>query len=303
MDGGKMKNYITLNYKRIIAILVLVLMIGGLSGCSSTYDNPLNGFSDETNLFGWFLVWPIAWLMSTIGNFFNGSFGIALIITTFLVRLISWPIYAGTTNTMFKMQLAQPDINRVQAKYAGRTDEVSKRKMSAEMQSVYKKHGFNPLGCIFIVFQFPIFSAMYTVINRITVEEGSLALTNFNFLGFDLTGGLLNGAEGGFGPLANQIFTGVLVAMVVGTMFLSQHLSRKKPSYQKNIPNKNPNAKQQESTMKMMMIMSPLLMGFMASQSTGLALYWVVGNSFQLLQTIVVRKMQEKKYNKLNNIV
>lgn len=294
--GGKMKNFI-LNYKRVFAVLLILVLFVSLTGCGGSYDEPLNGYGDEGNIFEWILVWPIGWLMSTIGNFFNGSFGIAVIITTILVRIVSYPIYAGTTNTTFKMQLAQPDIQRVQSKYAGRTDENSKRKMNMEIQAVYKKHNFNPLGCLWIVFQFPIFSAMYTVIQRIQVPDGDLTLGNFSFLGADLRGGLFDTTYG----VWSQVLTGIFVALLVATMAFSQYLGRKKPSYQKNIPNKNPN-QQQEKMMKVITYMSPLMMGFMASQSAGLALYWVIGNTFQLVQTILVRRSQEKKYEKMNNI-
>lgn len=294
-SGGKMKLNLNFNYKRIVLVCVLLLIVLSLSGCG--YDTSLNGFNDETNLFGWLLVWPIGWLMNTIGTFFNGSYGIALVLTTVIVRIISWPIYAGSTSSMFKMQLAQPDIARIQSKYAGRTDQISKNKQQAEMQAIYKKHEINPLGCMIMVFQFPIFSAMYTVIKRITVEGGDLTLTNMNLFGFDLTSSLYSGGIG------NQIFTGVLVVLVVATMFYSQYLSRKKPSYAKNIPNNNPKAQQTQDTMKMMMYFSPILMGVMASQDAGLALYWVVGNLFQLIQSIVIRKKQDNKYKASKNII
>ncbi len=292
-----MKNFI-IKYKRVLAVLLILVLVTSLTGCGST-DTPLNGFGDESDIFNWLLVWPIGWVMSTIGGFFNDSFGIAVIFTTIIVRIISYPIYAGTTNTMFKMQLAQPDINRIQSKYAGRTDENSKRKMNAEMQATYKKHGFNPLGCAFIIFQFPIFSAMFRVIERIQIQDGTLSLGNFDFLGADLRGSLFNGDYG----VWTQVFTGILVAIVMGTMFLSQYLGKKKASFQKNIPNKNVNGKNNEQMMKVMMIVSPVMMGVFAAQSAGLALYWVIGNTFQVIQTVLVRKAQEKKYKKNQDII
>lgn len=304
------KIFYNIDYKKLSLIFVIGIMLISLTGCASftNYDKPLNGFSDETNVFNWLLVWPIGWLMHTIGSFFGGSFGWALIFTTLIVRLLSWPIYMSTTNTTYKMQLAQPDLQRVQSKYVGRTDAASKQKMQQETMAVYKKHKFNPLGCIGIVFQFPIFSAMFTVIKRITVSDGALSLTNFKFLGFDLAtlttnddGEIIRVATSIFqGGLGNQIFCGVLTAIVAGTIFLQQYLSRKKPSYQKNIPNKTPN--QMEQQMKMFMFLSPIMMGWIASQDAGMALYWVVGNIFALLQLVYVRKRQEKRYYSNNSL-
>lgn len=305
------KIFYNIDYRKLTLVFVIGLMLFTLTGCTSiseSYEKPLNGFSDETNVFGWLLVWPIGWIMSTIGGFFNGSFGWALIFTTLIVRFISWPIYMSTTNTTYKMQLAQPDLQRVQAKYAGRTDDASKQRMQQETMAIYKKHKVNPLGCIGILFQFPIFSAMFAVIKRITVAGGDLALTNFKFLGFDLAtlvtnddGEIVRVATSVFsGGIGNQIFCGILTAIVAGTIFLQQSLSRKKASYQKNIPNKAPNP--MEQNMKMIMWMSPIMMGYIASQDAGMALYWVVGNIFALLQLIYVRKKQEKQYYKNNSL-
>ncbi len=302
------KFFYNIDYKKLSLVFVIGLMVLSLSGCVTGQDKPLNGFTDENDIFNWLLVWPIGWLMSTIGNFLGGSFGWALIITTIIVRFISWPIYMSTTNTTYKMQLAQPDLQRVQAKYAGRTDDNSKQRMQQETMAIYKKHKVNPLGCIGIVFQFPIFSAMFTVIKRITVADGDLTLSNFKFLGFDLAkfttdddGNLIRVATSVFeGGIGNQIFCAVLTAGVVGTIILQQHLSRKKASYQKNIPNKTPTS--MEQNMKMMMWISPIMMGYIASQDAGMALYWVVGNLFALFQLIYVRRRNEKKYYKDNSL-
>ncbi len=287
------------NYRKILLVCLVLILLTSLAGCSNsdTFDRPLGSYTDEKNVFEWLLVWPIGWLMNTIGNFFNNSFGFGLILTTIIVRLIAYPIYAGSQSSMFKMQLAQPDISRIQAKYAGRTDEASKRKMSAEMQSVYKKHNIKPLGCLLILFQLPIFSAMYAVINRIQVEGGALSLENLNFLGFNLNSSLF---EGGF---KNQAFCFFLVVIVVGTMYLSQELAKKKPSYARNIPKKNINQGMSESTMKMFMIIPLIMMGFIAAGNAGIALYWVVGNTFQLVQSILLRRKNERKYKKEHGLV
>ncbi len=286
------------SYKKILLVLLVLVLITSLTGCSNadTYDRPLGSFSDEENIFEWLLVWPIAWIMSTMGNLFNNSFGWGLIFGTIIVRLITVPIYAGSQSSMFKMQLMQPDMARVQAKYAGRSDEESRRKQSAEMQAVYKKHKVKPASCLLIFLQMPVFSAMYTVINRIGVEGGSLSLSNTIFLGFNLNSSAFSG------DVKDRIFTVFLSLIVVGTMYLSQHLAKKKPSYSKNIPNKNPQAQMSEKTMKMIMIVPLVVMGWIALNSAAMALYWVVGNIFQVIQSTIIRKKNELRYEKENSL-
>ncbi len=282
------------DYRKVLIISLTLVLLLSLSGCATNTDVPLNGFKDESNVFEWLLVWPIGWVMNKIASIFGGSFGWGLIFTTLIVRTLAWPIYAGANNSMFKMQLAQDDLAKVNAKYLGRTDQASKQKQAMETQAVMKKHGVNMLGCLALPLQFPIFSAMFTVIKRITVEGGQYTLTNITFLGFNLNSNLLSGG------IKNQIFCGFLVAIVVGLMFLQQKLAQKKPSYAKNVPNKNPQAEAMQQQMKFLLILSPVMMGFMASQDTGLALYWVVGTTFTIFQSFVTKKQQARKYYKVH---
>lgn len=300
------KIFYNLDYKKILLIFIVLIMITSLSGCTG-YDDPLNGFSDEGNVFEWLLVWPLAWVMNFIGSLFNDSFAIGLIFTTILVRFIGWPIYMSTTKQSNIMQEMQPDMQRIQNKYAGKTDQHSKQKMSQEMSALYKKYGFNPLGCLGILFQFPIFQAMYTVIRRITVEGGELTLSNYTFLGFDLAtveDGVRVATSITTGGLANQIFCGVLTFIVGLTMFLQQYIGRKKSPHQKNIPKKvSTTGFDMESQMKMMMWVMPIMFAFIASQDAGMALYWVIGNTCSLLQAIYVKKRQAKKIIKKDSLI
>lgn len=300
------KIFYNIDYKKVLLIFLVLVLVTSLSACSG-YEDPLNGFKDEGNVFEWLLVWPIAWLMHAIGSFFNDSFAIGLIATTIIVRIVAAPVYLSMTKQTTILTDMQPDMQRVQAKYAGRTDENSKQRMSQEMSAVYKKHGFNPLGCAGILLQFPIFQAMFTVIRRITISGGELTLENYKFLGFDLAvveDGVRTVTSITSGGIKNQIFCGVLVALVFTTLMLQQKIGRKKPSYQKNIPTKNTNdGFNMESQMKIMMWIMPISLTIFAAQDAGMALYWVVGNTLSLLQTIYVKKKQEKKHVKKDSLI
>lgn len=293
-----MRKYISA--EKILWICLLLFFVSSLSACGTEmYETPIYGFSDETNLFGWLLIYPIAWIMHTIGSFFGNSFGIGLIFTTLIVRTCAWPIYARTNDMSIKMQVAQPEMNRVQQKYAGRTDEQSKQRQQMEMMAIYKKYNINMFGCLMPLIQMPIFMAMYTVVKRITVEGGSLTLDNYNLFGiFDLTQNATTG------DLPSMIFGWGCAAIVGASMYLLQVIAAKKPSYAKNIPsNGNSQAEAMQKQMKIMNIVMIGMMVMVATSDNGLALYWVVGNIFSLGQTIVNRKLNEKKYNKLKEIV
>ena len=86
-----------------------------------------------SHLFNNLLVFPMAWLMVQLSNLFGGFYIIGLLITTILVRTIAWPIYAKTNDMTLKMQLMQPELNKIQEKYATRQDDRSKQMMQMEM--------------------------------------------------------------------------------------------------------------------------------------------------------------------------
>jgi YidC/Oxa1 family membrane protein insertase len=163
--------------------------------------------------------------------------------------------------------------------------------MQMEMMAVYKKHGINVLGCLFPFLQMPIFIAMYGVVRRITIEGGMYAsgVANTNFLGINLA----NQRDGIIGI--------VLAAIVGGTMFLLQKISMKKPDYVKKTATHNPNpqAAQTEKTMKFVSYFMVIMMAFASFQSNALALYWIFGNIYSLGQTLVNRKLNEKKHEAL----
>ena len=254
-------------------------------------DKPLS--VSTASFWNWiFLQIPIAFLMAFVSKIFGGSFAVGIIVTTIIVRTLAWPIYAKTNDMSMKMSVAQPDIDRLNRKYATRKDPESQQKMQMEMMALYKKHNINMFGCLLPILQMPIFFAMFQVVRRITIPGGDFydKVTNTNFLGTDL-------AYGHF--WAKLIFT----ALVGITMFALQKVSQTKPSYAKvtQESQKTEQAQQTEKTMKMVSYMMIIMMIFTAyaSPNTSLALYWIIGNIFSIGQTLFNRYMNEKKYEKL----
>lgn len=235
---------------------------------------------------------PIAYVMSFFGKITGKSFALAILLTTILVRTLAWPIYAKTNDMSLKMQLAQPDLDKLQRKYATRKDPESQQKMQLEMMAIYRKHKINFLGCLLPILQMPIFIGMYQVVNEITIPGGKFYqdVLNTNFFLTDLAGG---------GTIAKLIFT----ALVGLTMWGLQKISQIKPSYAKNVPptNKNPQAAQQEQTMKMVSIMMIFMMMMTSYFAPGLALsyYWIIGNIYSLGQNLFNKYISENKYKKL----
>src|SRR3989339_136716 len=245
----------------------------------------------DATFFDWILVIPVAFVMNLFGGLFGNNFALAILLTTIVVRTLAWPIYAKSNDMSIKMNLAQPDMQRVQSKYAARKDPQSQQMMQMEMMQIYKKHGINVMGCLMPFLQMPIFIAMYGVVRRITITGGMYTenVANTNFLGINLA----NTQDGIIGI--------VLAGLVGATMFILQQISMKKPAYTKNTSKHNPNpqAAQTEKTMKFVSYFMVIMMAFASYQSNALALYWIFGNIYSLGQTLVNRKLNEKKHEHL----
>lgn len=300
-----MKRY--LNSERVLWIIAICFFVLCLSSCDTNgkmYTSPLNDFGDETNLFGWLLIWPIAWVMHAIGSIFPygwGQLAWGIVFTTIIVRTIAWPIYAKTNDMSLKMSVAQPEMEKLQLKYANRKDPQSQQRMQQEMMALYKKYKINPLGCLMPFLQMPIFMAMYTVVRRIPLE-GKLGLTDSSFLG--ISNCLNQGVYGdNSAPLWSGTFwVGIALAVLVGaSMWLLNYIGQKKPSYAKKTPQQNNQQNAMAKQMKIMNYFMIVMMVFVALSNNGLALYWVIGNLYSLFQSILNRYLNEKKYYKMRS--
>ncbi|MFA6801783.1 MAG: membrane protein insertase YidC [Acholeplasmataceae bacterium] len=248
---------------------------------------------ETANWFDYILVIPIAFVMQLFAGIFGNSFAAGIIFTTIIVRTLAWPIYAKSNDMTMRMSLAQPDIQRIQQKYATKKDPQSQQMMQMETMQVYKKNKIGATGCLMPFLQMPIFIAMYRVVLRITLEGGMYTdkVAKTTFLGINLS-------AGSQGLLSAS---GILAVIVGATMYVLQKIAQKKPSYAKNtgMQNKSSQAQQTEKTMKMVSYFMVIMMATFAYSNNALALYWVVGNIYSIGQTVVNRKINEKRHAEL----
>ena len=95
------------------------------------------------------------WLFQLVGNF-----GVAIILMTFVVRAIMFPIAQKQFASMAQMRAVQPKMKKIQEKYKD-----DKQKQQQEIMKLYKDEKVNPLaGCLPIFLQIPIFFALYKVL-------------------------------------------------------------------------------------------------------------------------------------------
>ena len=208
---------------------------------------------------------PVLNVLIALSHILGGSFGGAIVVLTIIVRLISWPLTKRQLKSSKAMQEMQPKIQELQRKYG-----KNQQKLQQETMKLYKEAGVNPLGCLWpMLVQLPIWIALYQAI------MGALATTPESLLGLAhrlYSWDIVNQAI----PLSSTFLWldlagqgDIILAIIVGgTMWVQQKMTQAPAVDQR-----------QQSTSRMMLLMMPLLFGFISLLvPSGLALYWAASN-------------------------
>lgn len=120
-------------------------------------------------LFGWIaeiMLRSIKYIHESIPNW-----GFCIIILTFIIKILFFPLTYSSTKSMAKMQELQPKMKAIRAKYKkAKQDIAQRRKMNEEIMKLYKEHGVNPAGgCLPILIQLPIFWGFFQML-RTSIE-------------------------------------------------------------------------------------------------------------------------------------
>ena len=219
------------------------------------------------------LIKPIAWLILKLGQLV-GNYGISVMIMSLIIRALMIPLSKKSMAQSANMKKAQPEIQKIEKKYADKKDNESIMAKSQETMMVYKKYNINPVsGCLTAFIQLPLFFAFLEAINRVpAIFEGSLFGMN---LGMTPLVGLSH---------SNYIYIALIVLIIVSTYI----------SFKFTMSSQADNSA--AGQMKFMM-MFMLVMISVASLSlpTAIALYWVVNNLFAIIQNIIVKKSSERR--------
>lgn len=225
--------------------------------------------------FSWFefLARPMVFFLVYLNDHICHSYGLAIILLTIIVRLIFWPITQKSNNSMRKMQKLQPQMKEIREKFKDNPQE-----MNVRMMELYRKEKVSPLGgCLPILFQIPVFFALYSAL------DSAVELRQVGFLWCtDLAKPDL------IGPQINLPFLGPtgLHPLVIAMTILMVIQQRMTPSAG-------------DPMQKKMMMLMPIIMLFMLyNLPSGLTLYWTVSQVFSILQMkygLIIAKREEEK--------
>jgi len=109
--------------------------------------------------FGYYICVPFAWLTRMFYSL-TGSYGVALILFTLVVKLVILPFQMKSKKSMLRMNRMQGKIKDIQTRFAN-----NKERQQQEMADLYAREGVNPMsGCLWSFLPFPILIALYYII-------------------------------------------------------------------------------------------------------------------------------------------
>lgn len=214
---------------------------------------------------------PLAFVILQLGKN-TGNYALALIIVTIIIRLITFPLTQKTAKQSQIMQEANPELQRIQKKYAGKQDEESLAKQSQEMMMIYKKYNINPLsGCLFSFIQLPLFIAFYEAVQRFP------AIFEDSFLGLQL------GTTPWIGFFRSNFYLYIILMLLIATTTYY--------SFKMNMANQPT-----EGSMKSMPIfMSIMIIVTALFMPSALCIYWFFNNLCTIIQNQLVKSHSKDK--------
>ena len=214
------------------------------------------------------LVKPLAWIIIKFGNLLS-NYGIGLIITSLLIRLIAFPLTRKTAMQSELMKEAKPKLDKLEKKYAGKNDQASMQMKAQEMMAIYREYKISPFsGCLFALIQIPLFIAFLEAINRVPAIFEERLIWQLGTT--PLTG------------LGNGNFLYIILSILVGvTTYFSLTLNTAS----------NPDNQQMKVMTRVMFFMILFTSFFMTS---ALNIYWITTNLFTVVQNLIVKKRKEK---------
>jgi YidC/Oxa1 family membrane protein insertase len=209
---------------------------------------------DQSVDFGFFSIIAIP-ILRGLQYFYSlvSNYGVAIILLTLLIRLLTFPLQYKSTKSMKKMQIVQPELKKLQEKYKG-----DPKKLQLESMALFKKAGANPFsGCLPLILQMPVFFAFYKVLYN------AVELVGAPFVGW-------------ITDLSAKDPYYLLPVLMTGAMFLQQKITPTTTT---------------DPAQKKVMLFMPIVFGFiMKDLPSGLNLYIFISTIVAVIMQVLVLK-------------
>ncbi len=238
---------------------------------------------DEINL-GWgifrvvneYFLYPLfRWLVSSLGV----SIGLGIILLTFAIKLLLFPITYKNYLSSAKMRIIKPRMEQLNEDNKN-ADPMKKQQAT---MALYKQTGVNPLaGCIPAVLQMPILIALYRLF------PSAIELRHEGFLWADDLSSVDDYIQLGFEIPIYGSHISIFTLFMAVSMFFYMRFN------QQMTPSQSGGGEMQEAiqkNMKLMMNLMPIFMLFMFNNyAAGLSFYYFLANVITIAQTITIKK-------------
>ena len=291
--------------KKLLALMAIVTIVVTATGCTAPKD--ANGhiiLISESTTFGeifqtenWFnalFVWPLSWVLNKLAPVI--TVGGAIAVVTAVVNGLLAVFTLKSQMGMQRMQMLQPELNKIQRKYEGRDDQASKMRMAQEQQQLMRKYNVNPGSMMLVQFvQLPIIMAMFMAIQR------AEAVVNGTFLGMNLqvkpseAFGLL--FKGDLSGLPYIILFLLMAVTQVILVLLPMYFQKKKAAAEAEKHHRKPEPTNNQNVM-MQMYMIVMVLAFGLMWQSGMSLFWFIRNIVDIIKTIIVQNIMENNSQK-----
>lgn len=259
------------------------------------------------------ILFPFKWLVSAImlgfheGLTFLGLPGdngwtwtLSIIGLVIVIRAALIPVFVKQIKAQRGMQALQPEMKKLQAKYKGKTDQLSRQAMAQEQMALYKSHGTNPFSaCLPILIQMPFFFSLFQVLSGVSKANqdgqgiGVLShaqiqqFDDANILGAPLSKAFLPQIQGGDPNVSVIVLSIIMILAMIASQFITQKQIMAKNMSEDAMA--SPFMRQQ----KMMLYILPLVFGIGGINfPIGVLIYWTTTNLWTMgQQFFVIRRM------------
>jgi YidC/Oxa1 family membrane protein insertase len=204
------------------------------------------------------------WVLEFWHDLLGGSWGWAIILLTFTVRLFILPLTFRGVKSMQRLQSLQPEIKQIQERYKD-----DRQRMNQEVMAFYQREKVNPLGsCLPLLLQIPFFISLFYLLRSPEFKA-------------DIAG------NASFGPIDNlaekitgdPVLLGVLIVLYVGTQLAASAVT----------------AFSADPTQRRIMFAMPFVFTiFIVNFQAGLIVYWITTNVWTIGQQLLVKKLYPK---------
>ncbi len=208
---------------------------------------------------------PMGALLKLIFDLTN-NYGLSVVLFTVIVKVLTIPLTSKQTKSVREINKIQPELKRLQEKY-----ENDKEQLNMKVLELYQKHNISPLGgCLPLLIQIPIIVGLFAALREparyVFESEAAYNIINTSFLWIPNL------------SMPDPYIWGLPLLAGVTTFLSSVTMSTGVPT---------------DQNQKIMTYFMPIMIFWWGLKlPAGLALYWVINSSFQIVQQLIIGRPQ-----------